>query len=226
MVSLAVLSLLPVAAFGAGVYVSVGVGIATLNDANNTRLAIDGYPPLDVEASSDNGFALSGAVGYDFGNNWRLEGELAYRDNDLDQTDVISPGAFIDLLPEGAPQSLLLGKADADGDVSAITLMCNLYYDFDLGAGWTPYVGAGLGVAFISAESRPPAFGRQVVNDDDTVFAYQLGAGIAYEVSPDLTVSLDYRYLATEDPSLESSIIGRDFDSEYDGHYIGISVRF
>lgn len=60
----------------------------------------------------------SGGIGYAFQNGFRLEGELAYRDNDLD----------------GVPQD------------SAITsLMANAYYDFNRGGRFQPYIGAGIG---------------------------------------------------------------------------------
>ena len=232
-VSLAVASLLPVGAAGAdgGVYIGVGGGATFPNGASNTRRAVDDYPALDVDSSSDTGFAVNGAVGYAFTNGLRVEGEVGYRRSDLNKINVKSPGALIDLLPPSQrdnPQARqsLLGKQDNSGAFSTVTLMFNGYYDIDVGSSWKPYVGGGVGVAFLSAESKSPTTGRKLLDDNDTVFAYQVGGGIGYEITPATTLSLDYRYFGTQDPALKSEVSGRNFDSEYGGHHVGASIRF
>jgi len=40
-------------------------------------------------------------------------------------------------------------------------------------------------------------------SEDDTVFAYQIGAGAGYAVNKNITIDLKYRYFATEDPDFE-----------------------
>ena len=47
------------------------------------------------------------------------------------------------------------GRQAVSGDVSMVTLMVNGYYDVELGAaGWSPYLGGGLGVAFVSLDAQ------------------------------------------------------------------------
>lgn len=78
------------------------------------------------EIDLDNDFMVAGGVGFDYGENWRAEGELSYRTNEEDN----SSGDSID----------------------ALALMLNGYYDFDLGNAWSPFVGLGIGVAQIEPD--------------------------------------------------------------------------
>ena len=58
------------------------------------------------------------------------------------------------------------------------------------------------------------------VDDDDTVFAAQAGAGIAYAISPSAILTLDYRFFATADPEINAA------ETEYRRHDIRVGVRF
>ncbi|MEJ2169456.1 MAG: outer membrane beta-barrel protein, partial [Desulfobacterales bacterium] len=42
-------------------------------------------------------------------------------------------------------------------------------------------------------------------NDDDTVFAYQVGIGIGYAVTKKITIDVRYRYLGTEDSEYDTT---------------------
>lgn len=72
--------------------------------------------------------------------------------------------------------------------------------------------------------------GRQTTDDDDTVFAYQIGAGLGYELggSDDrpVIVTLDFRHFATSDPTFQGSVTGTPFDSDVSGNYVGVGLRF
>ena len=61
-------------------------------------------------------------------------------------------------------------------------------------------------------------------DDDDTVFAYQLGAGLGYEINPNLTISLDYRFFATVDPDFTSRA-GIEFSTENMSHNGGVRLK-
>lgn len=157
-----------------------------------------------LELTFDPGYAVGGFVGYEFGNGWRTEGELTYRVNDVD--------GFLNL--------------NADGDVSSIALMANGFYDFDLGSPFVPYVGGGIGVAYLSVNDVG-ALGNPLADDDDTVFAYQLGVGVGYQISPTVTLTADYRYFATADGDFVTvpAIGGAQFDGEYSNSSFLVSAR-
>ena len=115
------------------------------------------------------------------------------------------------------------------GDFSMVAFMANVDYDFDTGSRWVPYVGGGLGVAIISIDTETDT-GRPLADDSDTVFAYQVGAGIGYEFPLEegrsITVSLDWRYFATQDPTFTGQVTGGKFDVGISGHDIGIGIIY
>ena len=217
--SVAILSPITGALAADGLYFSVMAGGNLLEDADNTGGGIT------ITSEFDTGFGFAGAGGYKYTNGIRVEGEIGYRQNDFDRLVVTNDGGVGVALGVGSLNGLSL---DADDEVSALSFMLNGYYDFDLGSAWMPYVGGGVGLAFIDAEAS--VLGVTVVDDDDTVFAYQFGAGIGYVASTSQTFeeyvfTLDYRYFATADPTLTDTA-GSGFDSEYSSHYIGVGLRF
>ena len=166
---------------------------------------------IDGDLSSDTGWLIEGAFGYAHESGLRGEIAAGYRYNDLDDFDTS------------------LGKVDFDGDIEAVTVMANLYYDFDLGAyggargaaaNLVPFVGGGIGAAFLNAEIDE--IGGIPINDDedDTVFAWQVVAGLAYNFTPNVAASVRYAYLATSDPEFDG------VDSEYSGHNVLAGIRY
>lgn len=120
--------------------------------------------------SYDLGMGIGGFVGYRMNRNLRLEGELTYRSNDL---------------------SSVGGTLVSGADLSSFSLIGNAYYDIPIGKAFTPYVGAGVGVTDATLTTATSEF-------SDTVIAIQLGAGVTYDLTPDLAMSLDYRLLGSE----------------------------
>ncbi len=141
-----------------------------------------------TELSYDFGYGLGAALGYSFGNGVRAEGEFAWRSNELD-------------------------SSIASGDLDSFAGMVNGYYDIHNTSKWTPYVGAGIGLAHVTDSDV-----------DDNVFAYQGMAGVGYTVSETSDLVLGYRYFATEDP--EYTISGSTVETSYDTHNIEIAWRY
>ena len=134
-------------------YLGVQVGGTWVEDAD-----IDYNNPLfnDGEATFDTGFNVGITGGVDCGPG-RYELELTYRQNDFDQ--ISDPG---------------FGSLPVDGDISALAFMANAFWDIATGSPVTPYLGGGIGVANVSINDLG-AFGVPFADDDDTVFAYQVG---------------------------------------------------
>lgn len=158
-------------AYAVGPYMSGNLGVAIPLDSD-----IDG---TDAKITSDTGFGMLGAVGYDFGM-FRLEGELGYQESDLDKI-------------KGYGESFSLG-----GDVSVLSGLVNGYVDFHNDTKFTPYLTAGLGMANVDVSSN-----QYWSSDDDTVFAYQFGAGCTYDITTALALDIRYRYFATDDPEFD-----------------------
>ena len=193
-----------------GLYVS-GIGGVSL------------VPKLDQEISGtrvfetdfDLGSKFAGALGYDYGA-LRAEVEFGYVTNDANDGDAVG---FL--------------SGPVEGDVSVLSVMVNAYYDIHTpNFSLVPYFGVGLGGASIDAQIITPFLGpsAQVVDDDDTVFAYQFMAGLGWNVSPTITLTLDYRYFATTDPEFtpgNAFIPGSpDLTSDYNNHSFNLGARF
>lgn len=186
----------------AGVYGGVNI-------SHETDLSSSSMPGIPISVTTNTGYAIGGFAGYDFGSGFRVEGELAYRRNGLDE------------------QSVGPATAQMQGDVASLALMANGIYEFGSGASaFTPHIGAGLGVARFSLIDVGTV-GSIPENDDDTVFAYQLIGGVDYELSPTLSVFADYRLFGTTNPEFTNSL-GDVIEAEYLNStvLIGISTNF
>ena len=137
-----------------------------------------GLAPIRARFAS--GFAAGARAGYEWGP-WRLEEEYVYRSNDLNR---LSVGAV--KLP------------GVRGGRESHAIMTNLLYDINLGWPVTPHVGVGIGAVDIIDHARIAGFGR-LFSDDDWQFAYQAIGGLRYNMTPQVALDLDYRYLASTD---------------------------
>ena len=180
-----------------GFYIGAAAGVNFAQDSK-----FDLTTGSDPSASHDTGLTGLASGGYKFESGLRLEAELGYRDSDVDE----------------------VGGVDGDGDVSAISLMGNALYDFDLGSPITPYIGIGLGIAQVDFDGVSPV-GGSAVDDDDTSIAYQGIAGASLRLTDQLDLTLDYRYFAAPDVELSLNSGGRA-DSSYKSHNIMLGLRF
>ncbi|MCH5277948.1 MAG: porin family protein [Desulfovibrionaceae bacterium] len=143
----------------------------------------------DSKTAARAGGAL--AVGYDFGKtmNIPVRAELEYG---------IYGRASKTLSAVGEE-----GSASIKTEVGLQTLLLNAYYDIGTYSGFTPYVGGGLGLAFVRVEgtvSAAPA-GLEPAGlsfaDTRAVFAGQIGLGCSYAITDYAALDLGYRFLLT-----------------------------
>lgn len=130
---------------------------------------------FDVEVSTDAGWLLGATVGTHVFDSLRAEVELYGARRDVNGA---SEGPF---------------SIDLDGTVTTVGLLGNLWVDFDTGSGFTPYIGGGLGVGYIHAES-PGAGPVSPLDADGVGLAYQLGAGVQVDVADNIALDLGYRW--------------------------------
>jgi len=120
-----------------------------------------------------NGFngAVEFGVSYDA---WRLGLEVSYRQNKIKESK------------NGAVDVAVQNK------VNALAGMINVYYDYALTEECSLYVGAGLGMAkfnFVAKDSK--------LETGKCVFAWQVLAGVAYDINENWTVEAGYRLFGT-----------------------------
>jgi OOP family OmpA-OmpF porin len=163
-----------------GLYVSGNIGLSRQPDFNGANTFFGA--PIGLNARFDEGYKARGAVGYDFGA-FRLEGEISYRYNDGDGLGSLTTIAVSPVLSE----------------ISSISYMANVYYDYhSVNSSWVPYLGVGVGTSTVDFNFAIPASGAgsaRIVDDEDTVLAYQIMVGVGYEItqhlpSPRITIIL------------------------------------
>jgi len=174
-------------------------------------------PITNFSENFDDDYNIGARVGYEWGP-WRAEEEVRYQ---LNHIPSVTP------FPVHATEP-------ADGNRYAYAIMTNLIYDFNVGWPVTPHLGAGVG-AVIQHDSWGVAAGT-CANSTDVEFGYQAIAGIRYNINPSLAFDLDYRYLATIDPTFHfggggavaAGIAGAAFRSNYDSSSVvaSLTVRF
>ncbi len=194
------------------IYTSFDIGATILGDAETSSSATG----LSFESEYETGIFLSGALGFAFGNGLRLEGEIIYSESDIDRVSIKGVGTV---------PGLVISPSDASGDIAAFAIMGNAAIDFFPGALLTPYVFGGIGSANINL-SNVKSLQVKIADDDQWVFAFQLGAGVKYSLSDRLSLGISYRYFGTEDLDLKDTT-GNSFEYDYGGHNIlfGITYR-
>ncbi|MBM3526017.1 MAG: OmpA family protein, partial [Alphaproteobacteria bacterium] len=71
--------------------------------------------------------------------------------------------------------------------------------------------------------------GTRTVDGTDNRFAYQGMIGVAYSLTQQLKLSLDYRYFATLDPEFDARTAGgarTTVDSDYNAHAVMLGLRY
>ena len=167
-------------------------------------------PGVDIDVELDNGLYLSGAAGRTFGSEGpqlRLEGEVAWRGGKLNNVDI-----------NNVPVTV------TGNGFSALSVMANSYIDFNNRSRFTPYVGAGIGVARIKGDINA---GANVLNDTATAFAFQGIGGVDIAVTENASLFADLRYFRTVGTTmtLTGSAASGDVDVEYDAYTVGAGIR-
>ncbi len=142
----------------------------------------------------DPGIFVAPALGYRFNNGLRLEGEFGYRYNDVYRLKYYGASYHV------------------NGKLETFSGMANVYYDVPFcWSMFKPYVGAGIGYAHMKHKIH---YGDISSKDHDNGFAWQVIAGVAYPISENVDLALEYRFFKNES------------FSRIQNHDIGGSLRY
>lgn len=175
-----------------------GLNVALNSDVDDSNQGID-------EVRYDPGFAVGGAFGYKFGFKVRLEGDVTYRRNSVDDLEILGT------------------RQNGDGNVNSTSFLVNAFYDFDNSTRWTPYVGGGIGIARVDWDDVEASGGARLDNTE-YLGAAQLGGGVAFRVSERLELTANYRAFATNVAEFEDNI-GDDIEITYVSSSIMLGLR-
>lgn len=190
---------------GHGVYGSVNIGGASVNDVRVTYYdaagtfggAGPGSDSLSMQFETKNAVIFGGTLGYDAGP-VRVDVEVSYARNRirgvknvsvngtaagaLDPADVADLCDYLEI--DDCAASGTTGVRFGGGPrVRQLNAMVNGWYDIPVSPSVEPYVGVGLGVA-----------GFEIEGEGKAKFAWQVGAGVAFNLSPSAAVTFDLRH--------------------------------
>jgi opacity protein-like surface antigen len=108
------------------------------------------------------------------------------------------------------------------------TLMFNVYYDFGAFHRLTPYVGAGIGAAFLDLDDVTFTNGAtvQLGGASETNLAWSLMAGFSTDLGQGIALDVGYRYLNLGDIGLTNAALGYSLQLDnVSEHQVRVGVR-
>ena len=177
-----------VAAGFAAAALAAGLPQAGAADLDGALLAAPELPvtrPVEVGT----GWYLRGDLGYafdtggsDFNSDWSGSAGFGYHFTDYARADVTleyNKGSF---------------AGTGTQDFRSYGGMVNAYVDLGTFAGFTPYLGGGVGYVDVDWHDYTDAVSVVHPGANDWRFAYQLSAGVAYAITKNLKLDVGYRY--------------------------------
>lgn len=162
---------------------------------------------------------LTVALGRRVTDDWRLE--LNYNEFDRSPELLYSSTAGIEV------------DTDERDSVETSSLMLNVVRDLRVGQAWRPYVGIGAGrgrvdIHFSELEissrflQRPR---RDIIDDRDTGFAWQLMAGVTVPLTRRLELAADFRYWQMPDVNMRE-VSGAEVDTDHSVRSAWLQIRY
>lgn len=187
----------------------------------------------DLTASNDVVPTMLGTLaGSSIKHEWNLGagGGIGYKFTDYFRADVT--GDYLSTERRSATDAAtgITSRASLD----RWTGLINGYVDIGNWSGFTPYIGAGVGVAGLTASgSFTTINGVQVKtgSQDDYQLAWAAMAGVAYHVSPHLMLDIGYRYLdlgtykAPQSTDTQRTVFNTN-KTDLTSHEIRVGVRY
>ena len=165
-----------------GFYLSIGGGAAFPSDVT-AKAPLNGEKKLTFPTNTSGSY--SAGFGYDF-SSWRLEFNYANSTIHADKVTIkTTAGAGV-----GHSSSVPNFKQKIN------SYMGFAYVDVVNESKFTPYAGAGLGVARISTEDMKTSIigAANTAGDEKTVFSYAFKAGLDYEIAKNTSIFTEATY--------------------------------
>jgi len=183
--------------------------VFTTSDADDVRFAT---ALGTVTSTLEDGMGLGVTVGREIG---ALRFELEWSTDDLDVNDHLLGGVAL---------------PGSTGTVDVNSYLINAAYHFNADGVVSPYLGVGLGMTDVEFDNFGVAPVPQVLQDNDSVFTYQLFAGIEARFSNGWRLFADYRLRTADGLSVTVSpaagSVGSEIDLETESVSVGARYRF
>jgi len=210
---------------GSGWYLRGDVSYLAQKSFKNDDFA---FTPASFDEKEDPIFASIG-FGYHFNDYLRADLNLGYLPGNK-----IGVG-YDDTLTVVSPATATVASASLKN--YAYSLMLNGYVDLGTYVGITPYVGGGVGVVQSTHKLSASYFTDNndptddfVQGDDKTKYslAYTLNAGLAYQVTKNVSVDLGYQYFSAPDAEYvtAASLTSFPVHKGISNHQIKLGLRY
>ena len=210
-----------------GVYFTPKIGYSSLEADSSAQIEAVGLGRVSGKDKSTKGQAVLGlAVGYDFNlvNDVPLRAEFEYawrgkKEMVNERFDAVNPP----------------NDGNIKSKVGAQSFFFNGYFDIHNDSPVTPYIGAGLGLARVSSESLVTIDnvpGNMSISKTKTNFAWNIGAGAAFEISDSVVLDVGYRYADFGKVDGSTSVvvppytINASMDTKVKTHEVLLGLRF
>lgn len=178
-----------------GVYVGGHLGMSIENFSGRKMNDVDSDYSWSPSSKTDSAFSGGVVLGYDFDPRLNVPVRVELDYTARSKADVKNSRDFSE---GGNPYS-----EELKHKVGLQTLMLNTWVDIPTGTAITPYLGGGIGFAFIDYTTNYNISDKGAGTDNEsnkatknkTNFAWSLGGGVAYDVTERWTVDLGYRYI-------------------------------
>lgn len=180
-----------------GVYLAPKFTVSVLHTRGTLDLSASTWGPRRVFGARAGG-AL--ALGYDF---WR-KFQVPFRmELEYGASESVSKTASVKVFRRRFPFRAKIGVQ---------TLLVNAYVDMPNSSSFTPYIGAGAGMAFIDIEGRSMGLSAST---HATVPAGQLGLGCSYAFSKNVSVDIGYRFVIMRNTDASCDSIRLNLQKNY-----------
>ena len=175
-------------------YVSLKGGISGGQDVEIEGGGLSGTADAEV------GPVVLGTVGYYAMDDFRIEGEVSWRRLEAETISGLA----------------------ADANLTNIAGMVNGIYDVPVFPSLKPFLLVGMGTSFVTGKMKRVGWYTIDLEDTKTVFAYQVGAGVAYPLTPTIAVDVSYRFFGT--PTVDFD--GIEVSNTHHTGLIGLTYAF
>jgi outer membrane protein OmpA-like peptidoglycan-associated protein len=169
-----------------GFYIGAEGGINwLLNTSSTATVSVPGvgFGSFGTNLTTNLGWTAGGMIGYDFIGP-RVELEARFMQN----TGTLTvPGTFL----------------SSAATINQVPIMANVYYDFNAGGQFVPYIGAGLGIDINNMQ-----VGGNTNSNSGVQFAYQGMIGVGYNIDSQFRINLEGRYFGSTQPNYNFNVGG------------------
>lgn len=169
------------ALFGVSTAREFNLNVAGANNSDNERLSLN------------TGYGIGFSGGYEFENGFALEGELTHLFSNV----------------KGISGGNLTASVGSFGNIVVTAFMFNGLFYFHNSSKFVPYIGVGIGNAYIKHGWDFTVAGTTTnVSGNGSVFACQGILGVNYLFNRNWSTGVDYRYLVTKKHSVDATTAG------------------